>query len=147
MAFTGPSGVGKSTFVQHLIRQLDPKHYQPVFLAYAGLKRSGIHRALADLLGVDAAGRQVPLLVKLQKFIQQHGPQSHQPFPVLIIDDAHMMERETLLDCCSLLSMPLQGTSAASLILIGDHQLTKTLQLHIMTPIRSRITAIIIHLD
>ena len=41
LAFTGPSGVGKSTFVQHLIRQLDPKHYQPVFLAYAGLKRSG----------------------------------------------------------------------------------------------------------
>ena len=37
----GVAGVGKSTFVQHLIRQLDPKHYQPVFLAYAGLKRSG----------------------------------------------------------------------------------------------------------
>jgi len=102
-ALTGPSGTGKTSWIRQMIAQLDSAQYHAIFLHYAGLKRSGILRALADLMGVDPAGRQVPLLTKLQEHIHQMAHQSHAAYPIILVDDAHLMERETLLDLCSLL--------------------------------------------
>jgi type II secretory pathway predicted ATPase ExeA len=87
-AVTGASGSGKSTLVQHIISQLDPKHYQNVYIHYGGLQRSGILKAVADCLGVDTAGRSMPLLVKLQKHILQQSTDTNTRYPVFVVDDA-----------------------------------------------------------
>jgi type II secretory pathway predicted ATPase ExeA len=143
LALTGPSGAGKSTLVQHIVARLDPNIYQTTFIHYGGLKRSGILRAIADAMGVDAAGRSMPLLVKLQKHILQLASQANPLYPVFVVDDAQLLERESFMDLCSLLVSPQKKTVAASLILVGDHTLAKILQLQVMAPISSRLTAII----
>lgn len=142
LAVTGPTGTGKSTLVQYLINGLDPTIYQGVFIHYGGLKRNGLLRAIADALAVDATGRSMPLLVKLQKHILQLAAQANALYPVIVIDDAQLLERESLMDLCSLLVNPQKKTQAASLILVGDQNLTRTLRLQVMAPIRSRLTVI-----
>ena len=139
-AVTGPSGSGKFTLAQHIISSLDPHHYRPILIPYGGLQRGGILKAIADLLGVDASGRSVPLLTRLQKHISQMTSENSGLFPVIVIDDAQLMERDSLLDLCSLMINPQKKTVAASLILIGDEMLAKTLQLNIMSAIRTRLT-------
>lgn len=139
-ALTGPSGSGKSTLTQYLMTQLDPQHYHPALIHYGGLKRSGILRAIADLLGVDASGRSVPLLVKIQKHLQGLAQQSSRHFPILIVDDAHLMERDSLLDLCSLMVAQPKAITAASIVLIGDCSFAKVLNLHVMAPVRTRLT-------
>lgn len=138
----GPSGCGKSTLVQHIIRQLDPKHYQTVYIHYGGLARSGILKAVADCLGVDTGGRSVPLLVKLQKHILQLALEANARHPVFIVDDAQLLEHESFMDLCSLMVSPQKKTIAASVILVGDETLSKRLKLHIMAPVRTRMTCI-----
>ncbi len=141
-ALTGPSGAGKSTLIQHILRQLDTKHYQTTYIHYGGLQRSGILKAVADYLGVDTGGRSVPLLVKLQKHILQLASETNARYPVFILDDAQLLEHESLMDLCSLMVSPQKKTVAASIILVGDESLTKRLQLHIMAPVRTRMTGI-----
>jgi len=141
-ALTGPSGSGKSTLVQHIIGQLDPKHYQTAYIHYGGLQRSGIQKAIADCLGVDTAGRSVPLLVKLQKHILQLATEANARYPVFIVDDAQLLEHESLMDLCSLMVSPQKKTVAASVILVGDETIAKRLQLHVMAPVRTRMTCI-----
>jgi type II secretory pathway predicted ATPase ExeA len=141
-AITGPSGTGKSTLGQHILAKLDHHHYRPVFIPYGGLPRSGILRAVADALGVDPSGRRVPLIVRLHKHIQELAANNHPHFPVFLIDDAQLLERESLMDLCSLMATPHKNTVSASLILLGDQSFDKTLDLHIMTPIRTRLTAL-----
>ena len=143
MAVTGESGTGKSTLVQHIINTLDANIYLPVLIGYGGLKRGAILRAVADALTVDVTGRSMPLLVKLQKHILQITAQANPLYPVIVIDDAQLLERESFMDLCSLLIHPDRKTVAASLILIGDLTLAKTLSLQVMTPIRSRMTAVV----
>jgi general secretion pathway protein A len=63
-------------------------------------------------------------------------------FPVFVIDDAHMMEKESLMDICSLMFNPDRKTVAASFILVGDETFEKKLQLQVMAPIRTRLTGI-----
>ena len=141
-AITGPSGAGKSTLLQHILASLDGTRFTSVLLHYGGLQRSGILRAIADLLGVESGGRAIPLLVKLQKHISHMAAENNAPYPVFVIDDAQLMERESLMDLCSLLVNPATKTAAASLVLAGDENLARNLNLHIMESIRTRLTCI-----
>ncbi|MCP4567269.1 MAG: AAA family ATPase [FCB group bacterium] len=139
-AITGPSGSGKSTLIHHLLSKLDANYYLPVLIHYGGLQRSGILRAIADKLGVELTGRSLPLLIKLQKHISTITAGANPIHPVIVIDDAQLMEKESLPDICSLITAPPQKTTTASLILVGDETLAKKMQLAVMTPIRSRLT-------
>jgi len=141
-AITGISGAGKSTLVQHIVGQLDVKHYQTTYIHYGGLQRSGILRAVADCLGVDTAGRSMPLLVKLQKHILAMASDTNARYPVFVVDDAQLLEHESLMDLCSLMVSPQKKTVAASLLLVGDETLAKRLQLNVMAPVRTRMTCL-----
>lgn len=137
----GPSGVGKSTLVHYLVSNLDATYYRPIIIHYGGLQRSGLLKAIADRLGVETTGRSIPMLVKLQKHIDTMTTGTNAIYPVIIVDDAQLLERESLLDLCSLIVCPPQKTAAASLIIVGDQVLEKKLQLAVMTAIRGRLTA------
>jgi general secretion pathway protein A len=141
-ALTGASGAGKSTLAQHMVNRLDPKHYNSVYIHYGGLLRSGILKTVADCLGVDTAGRSMPLLVKLQKHLLQLSKQANARYPVVLIDDAQLLETESLMDLCSLMVSPQKKTVAASVILIGDLTLAKRLELHTMAPVKTRMTCV-----
>ena len=146
LMLTGASGTGKTTLVNNLIHAWDPNRYQPIYIQYGGISRMGLLRALAEILGVDAQGRRIPLLSKIQNFIYDKRLKQGSSFPVLIIDDAHLLERDSLLDLCSLLMLPGKNLTAASLILIGDTDFPKLLHLHVMAPVRTRLT-VNFHLD
>lgn len=139
-ALTGPSGAGKSTLINYLLTSLDTNCYKPALIHYGGLQRNGMLRAIADVLGVDTRGRNVPLLVKLQKQIMQMASEKRCVFPVFAIDDAHLMEMESLMDICSLMFNPARETVAASFILIGDESFGKRLELQSMASVKTRLT-------
>lgn len=139
-ALTGPSGAGKSTLINYLLSSLDTNCYKPALIHYGGLQRNGMLKAIADVLGVDTRGRNVPLLVKLQKQIMQMASEKRCMFPVFAIDDVHLMEMESLMDICSLMFNPARETVAASFILIGDESFGKQLELQSMASVRTRLT-------
>jgi len=141
-ALCGPSGAGKSTLLRHLLDKLDLTYYCPVFVPYGGLNRAGLLRALADALGVDAASRAVPLLVKLQKQLAALADSQGRRHPVIVVDDAQMLERASLFDLCALTTGTDRQAVAASLILAGDAGFRKSLQLHVLDAVSSRLACV-----
>ena len=139
-AVTGPSGAGKSTLAEHLLARLDANYYHGLHIHYGGLQRSGLLKAVCEQLGVETNGRAVPLLVKLQKHIATIATGKHPVHPVILVDDAQLLERESLMDLCSLIVCPPKKAAAASLIIVGDEVLAKQMALAVMTPIRTRLT-------
>jgi general secretion pathway protein A len=139
-ALSGPSGAGKSTLIHYTLSQLDANCYKPSLVHYGGLQRNGMLKAIADVLGVDTNGRTVPLLISLQKQITNMASEHRSMFPVFVIDDAHLMEKESLMDICSLMFNPQKETVAASFILVGDETLEKKLSLQIMASVKTRLT-------
>ena len=69
----------------------------------AGFNRSGLLRAIADRLGVDTNSRSTPLLIRLQKYLLQLTGATNSLYPVLIVDDAQLLERESMMDLCALM--------------------------------------------
>ena len=142
LAICGPCGVGKSSLLAHLIGRLDPNCYKPILLHYAGYNRPALLRTIADRLGLESNSRSLPLLVRLQKHLLQLTSATNSLYPVLLIDDAQLLERESMLDLCALTASSDKKTAAASLLLVGDDTLRQRLQLTTMAPIASRLTAI-----
>ncbi len=139
-AVTGPSGAGKSTLVQHFLSSLDANYYHGLYIHYGGLQRTALLKTVCELLGVETNTRSVPLLVKLQKHIGMMATGKHPVHPVILIDDAQLLERESLMDLCSLIVCPPKKAAAASLIIVGDDVLAKQMALTVMKPIRTRLT-------
>ena len=141
-ALCGPSGIGKSALIAHLIASLDTTVYKPILIHYAGFNRSGLLRAIADRLGLDTSSRSMPLLIRLQKHLLQLTGSTNSLYPVIFIDDAQMLESESMMDLCALMISADKKTVAASLVLTGDDALRRRLQLAAMAPVRTRLTAV-----
>jgi len=139
-ALTGPSGAGKSTLAQHLLASLDANYYHCLHIHYGGLQRNALIKAVCDQLGVETTGRAVPLLIKLQKHIATIASGKQCVHPVILVDDAQLLERASLMDLCSLIVSPPKKAATASLIIVGDDVLAKQMTLAVMTPIRTRLT-------
>lgn len=142
LALCGPSGSGKTTLVHALIGDFDKTSYRPVLIPYAGHPRNGLTRILAEALGVETTGRGVPLITRVQQHLEAMIGGANPRHPVIIIDDAQLVENESLWDLCSLLFQTTRQTVAASLILVGDEVLAKRLDLYTLLPIRSRLTTV-----
>lgn len=138
-ALTGAPGTGKTTFVRNLRERLDPRGYHPVFIPYSGLNRAGLLKTLAAACRLDLGKRTVPPLVRIQKHLLDIAQDKNPRFPVLIIDDAQLLEQESLLDLCSFMADPDQKRAAASLILVGDETLDRRLRLNVLTPVWNRM--------
>ena len=141
-AICGPSGAGKTTLLSHLLTHLDTRDYQSFVVAYGGYNRTGILHLLAGEMGVDPAGRSPPLLNRIHCQILQMTEAKQPHHPLFVVDDAHLLERESLLDLCALLALPVRNTVAASLILIADETFPKLLSLQVMAPVYSRLACI-----
>ena len=63
-------------------------------------------------------------------------------YPVIFVDDAQLLERESMMDLCSLMVSVDKKTVAASIVFIGDDMLRQRLKLTVMAPVKTRLTAI-----
>lgn len=142
-AVCGPSGSGKTSLIHMLISDMDKGAYRPILLPYAGYPRNGFARILADTLGVETKGRGVPLIARIQQYLENMAGSTNPRHPVILVDDAQHLETDSFWDLCSLIFQTAKQTIAASIILSGDENLLRRLDMYAMLPIRSRLTGII----
>ena len=134
----GEAGSGKSMLVKTIISELDSKEYRIAQIPYGGIKPSALVRDLCDALDIDTTGRK-NLLSRIATDFQRT---TDKPFPIIIVDEAHEMQRQSFLDLCSLLHDPRRRTAAAAVVLVGQPVLRKMLELDIYAPVRTRLTCL-----
>jgi len=138
VALYGEAGTGKSMFAKSIITELDQKEFRIAHIPYGGMKPSAILRDLCDELDIDIAGRK-NLLSRLANDFQRAAGK---PFPIIVVDEAHEMTRQSFIDLCSLLHDARQRTAAAAIVLVGQPMLKKMLELDIFAPVKTRLTCL-----
>jgi general secretion pathway protein A len=138
LAIYGEAGTGKSMLTKTIINQLDTKEFRIAIIPYGGLNPPVLLRELCDEFGIDTAGRKSHLARMAQNFKSD----KEKPFPVIIIDEAHEMQKQSFFDLCSLLHDATTRVTTAALILVGQPSLRKMLELDIFTPVRTRLTSL-----
>lgn len=136
VALYGEAGTGKSMLIKSIIAELDAKEFRVAQIPYGGMKPSAILRDLCDDFDIDIAGRK-NLLSRLAADFKRS---SEKPFPIIVMDEAHEMQRQSFIDLCSLLHDARARTAAAAIVLVGQPVLKKMLELDIFAPVKTRLT-------
>jgi general secretion pathway protein A len=136
---TGEVGSGKSTAVRAFITTLDPNRHVPLHLILPINSPTALYRQLLAALNqpvpFGAAAQIAALRNALAELIQfQHKT------PVIIIDEAHLLPHTLIDPLRTLISAQLDSQSLAALILIGQPELKRMLQLSTHVAFAQRIT-------
>lgn len=135
---TGECGTGKTTTIRKLKTELNPAKFMMMYLADSKLTPRHFYKGLLEQLGCEAkfyrgdAKRQLHREIELMRGI-------HQLKPVVIVDEAHLLDREMLEEVRFLLNFKMDAQSPMSLILVGQNELWDKLRLQSYQAIRQRI--------
>lgn len=136
---TGEVGSGKSTAVRAFIASLDANRHAILYLTLPINSPTALYRQLLATLNqpvpFGAAAQIAALRNALAELIQ-----SHRKTPVIVIDEAHLLPHTLIDPLRTLISAQLDSQSLAALILIGQPELKRMLQLSTHAAFAQRIS-------
>ena len=135
---TGDCGTGKTTTIRKFKEILDASKFMVMYLADSKLTPRHFYKGLLEQLGCEAkfyrgdAKRQLHREIELLQGI-------HHLQPVVIVDEAHLLDKEMLEEVRFLLNFKMDAQSPMSLILVGQSELWDRFKLQSYAAIRQRI--------
>lgn len=135
---TGDCGTGKTTTIRRFAEELDSSKYKVLYLSDSKLTPRHFYKGLLEQLGCESkfyrgdAKRQLHREIELMRGI-------HQLQPVVVVDEAHLLDREMLEEVRFLLNFKMDAQSPMALILVGQSELWDKLGLQSYAAIRQRI--------
>lgn len=145
---TADAGCGKSTLIRKYVASLPKDEYILLYLSDSKLTPRWFYKGMLDQLGIEAKFYRGDAKRQLQKEIEIiRGVQGKKV--VCILDEAHLLEKETIEEFRFLLNYRFDSESPLSLILVGQSELWDKLKLQRYAAVRQRIniSCVIPHLD
>ena len=135
---TAGSGCGKSTMIRKFTQMLPRDKYTLLYLSDSKLTPRWFYKGLLDQLGIESkfyrgdAKRQLHKEIEIIREVRKRQV-------VCVLDEAHLLEKETLEEFRFLLNFNYDSISPMALILVGQSELLDKLKLQCYTAIRQRI--------
>lgn len=146
---TADAGCGKSTLIRRFAETLPKDKYILLYLSDSKLTPRWFYKGLLDQLGLEAGFYRGDAKRQLQREIEIiRGVQNKRV--VCVLDEAHLLEKETLEEFRFLLNYRFDSMSPMALILVGQTELwDEKLRLQRYAAIRQRIDlcCVLPHLD
>ncbi|ELK40141.1 ExeA family protein [Brevibacillus agri] len=135
---TGEAGMGKTTLVRSLLRQLETSRYRYEYLCDSSLTPKLFYREILDRFGVQSSSRSTEMKRQYQTLMLDLYEQDRK-IPVIVLDEAHRFSETMLQEIRFALNFKEDSMSPLSLILIGQPSLRTQLKVRHMDAIDQRI--------
>jgi type II secretory pathway predicted ATPase ExeA len=136
---TSDPGCGKSTMIRRLVHELPSEQYISLYLSDSKLTPKWLYNGLIQQLGGTQKFYRGDAKIELQREIELiRGMQNKKV--VCILDEAHLLDKETLEELRFFMNTKIDSESPLALILVGQTELrTDKLNLQRYAAIRQRI--------
>lgn len=130
---TADAGCGKSTLIRRFVTTLSQEEYIFLYLSDSKLTPRWFYKGLLDQLGIES---------KFYRGVQKKKV-------VCILDEAHLLEKETIEEFRFLLNYKFDSMSPMALVLVGQTELWDKLRMQRYAAVRQRIdiNCVLPHLD
>ena len=142
---TSDPGCGKSTMIRRLVHELPSDQYISLYLSDSKLTPKWLYNGLIQQLGGTQKFYRGDAKIELQREIELI-----RGMHVCILDEAHLLDKETLEELRFFMNTKIDSESPLALILVGQTELrTDKLNLQRYAAIRQRIdiNCVLPHLD
>lgn len=135
---TGDCGTGKTTAIRRITAALDAAKYKVLYVSDSKLTPRHFYKGVLEQLGCESkfyrgdAKRQLHREIEVLRGI-------HHIRPCVIVDEAHLLDREMLEEVRFLLNVRMDSESPMALLLVGQSELWDRLRMQTYTAIRQRI--------
>jgi type II secretory pathway predicted ATPase ExeA len=136
---TGEIGSGKSTAARAFVDSLDPTRYTVVYSANPLLGITGFYREVLSTLGEPVPHFRPQMVMAIRRCLDLLSHERKKT-PVLIVDEAHLLDQRMLEELRLLLNVRMDSAAAAALILVGHTELRRMLRLSIHEALWQRTT-------
>ena len=146
---TSDAGCGKSTMIRKFADSLSRDEYILLYLSDSKLTPSWLYKGMLRQLGLEPKFYRSEAKDQLQNEIRRIRANDRKKI-VCVLDEAHLLDKETLEEFRFLLNFEFDSTSPMALILVGQTELwVEKLRLQRYAAIRQRIdvNCVIPHLD
>jgi len=146
---TSDAGCGKSTIIRKFADSLSRDEYILLYLSDSKLTPSWLYKGMLRQLGLEPKFYRSEAKDQLQNEIRRIRENDKKKI-VCVLDEAHLLDKETLEEFRFLLNFEFDSTSPMALILVGQTELwVEKLRLQRYAAIRQRIdvNCVIPHLD
>ena len=143
------AGCGKTTLIRRFASELSKEKYILLYLSDSKMTPRWLYKGLLNQLGLEATINRGECKMMLQKEIEIIR-QIHKKQIVCVLDEAHLLEKETLEEFRFLLNYNYDSVSPMALVLVGQTELWENKLKHRRyDAIRQRIdiSCILPHLD
>lgn len=138
-AVTGDAGCGKTTLIRKFEASLPKDDYRLLYLSDSKLTPRWFYKGLLDQLGLESRFYRGDAKRQLQKEIEIIRGVHHRKV-VCVLDEAHLLEKETIEEFRFLLNYRFDSMSPMALILVGQTELwDEKLRLRRYAAVRQRI--------
>lgn len=145
---TSDAGCGKSTLIRKFAGILPKDEYIFLYISDSKLTPRWFYKGLLDQLGLESRFYRGDAKRQLQKEVEIiRGV--HKKKVVIILDEAHLLEKETIEEFRFLLNYRFDSMSPMALVLVGQNELWEKLNLQRYAAVKQRIdiNCILPHLD
>ncbi len=146
---TADPGCGKSTLIRRFYEELPKDEYIVLYLSDSKLTPRWFYKGLLDQLGIESRFYRGDSKRLLQQQIEIIQGVQHKKV-VCVLDEAHLLEKETLEEFRFLLNYRFDSVSPMAVVLVGQSELWDSkLKLQRYAAIRQRIDmyCVLPHLD
>lgn len=120
---TGPTGVGKSALLKRFLHELPKNRYEAIYCHFTHLNSSGLFKTIITQLGEPPRWGKERLFAQ----IREHAARIEGTL-VLIVDEAHLLDGDTLTDLRLLVSSAVDTEPPLKILLVGQETLRATLK-------------------
>ena len=145
---TSDAGCGKSTLIRKFAGMLPKDEYIFLYISDSKLTPRWLYKGLLDQLGIESRFYRGDAKRQLQKEVEIiRGVQKKKV--VIILDEAHLLEKETIEEFRFLLNYRFDSMSPMALVLVGQNELWDKINLQRYAAVRQRIdiNCMLPHLD
>jgi type II secretory pathway predicted ATPase ExeA len=135
---TGEPGSGKTSVLRKFVEGLNPQTHVHCYTPHATVNRSDLYRQLNGLLKLPPRIRKSDLFNQIQRAIAE-AYDSQGKTPVIILDEAHLMEHEVLQELILITNFQMDSRVPFLLVLIGQPDLRDKLKRRMHEPLNQRI--------
>jgi len=136
---TGKAGTGKSCLLRLLADGLPPGLYKSFYLCHSSVGIVEFYTHLVTIFGLEAGYRRATMFRELKDHILAMNTNAH-IHPVLLIDEAHLLNNDILAEIRLLTNYQIDSLNALTVVLCGAETLSRKFGLSMLEALANSIT-------